>query len=386
MKLQKNRIPVLLAMSAVAAVIAAGLAVPSAAAPRAPVAAGQDGEHPDALISVVDKDRATFGGISFDRATGTATIRYARAAGERAAGTRLDALAGRGAGAWRVVLQPVEHSLAELDVVRQRVGTDPEWQAVAGKLISTWYTDIRGNRVAVGVTALTPEVTSTAARLFGPTVGLHVAPRPTQDSRQDDAEPWRAGIRLTYPAGSCSSGYVIRTTTNPVQRRLVSAGHCGPLNTAVTNNGDPVGTVVTRALTDGGRDFAFIGGSTYRAFMYTGGPTSDTGFPVKGTRLSGVGLGICTNGATSGENCAAEVTAIDVCATFTSGQRTCLLDEAESTDGSDPSSGGDSGGPVIVHDSAGLKVVGSIVGSTTTTVFFHSFHHVVPSGWTVDTL
>jgi hypothetical protein len=384
MRLQKRRVPVLLAVSAATVVIAVGLAQPAGAAPRE--SAGQDGGHTDALISLVDKDRATFGGISFDRATGTATIRYDEGAGERAASTRLGRLADQRAGGWRVVLQPVRHSLAELDVVRQQVSADPEWQAVAGKLISKWYIDIRHNRVTVGVTELTPEVARTATRVFGDMVRLHVAPRPTQDSRTDDSEPWRAGIRLTFPAGNCSSGYVIRSTTTPVQRRLVSAGHCGPLSATVRNNGDEVGTVVTRTLTDGGRDFLFVGGRSYRAFMFTGGPNSNTGFPVKGTRLSGVGLDICTNGATSGENCAAEVIAIDVCATFTSGQTTCLLDEAESTDGSDPSAGGDSGGPVIAYDSVGLKVVGSIVGSTTTNVFFHSHHHVVPSGWTVDTL
>lgn len=373
----------LLAVSAATAVIAAGLAQPAGATPRGSAAADQDGGYTDELISLVDKDRATFGGISFDRETGTAFIRFDKDTGQRAASTRLGTLR---AGAWRVVLQPVQRSLAELDAVRQRVSTDPEWQAVAGKLISKWYVDVRTNQVAVGVTELTPEVTRTATRLFGDAVRLHVAPRPTLDSRPIDAAPWRAGIRLNFPAGGCSSGYVIRTTTTPVERRLVSAGHCGPLSAVVTNNGVQVGTVVTRALTNGGRDFVFIGGSTYRAFMYTGGPNSNTGFPVKGTRLSAVGLGICTNGATSGENCAVEVIAIDVCVTFSSGQRTCLLDEAESTDGSDPSAGGDSGGPVIAYDSAGLKVVGSIVGSTTTNVFFHSFHHVVPSGWTVDTL
>lgn len=385
MTTQKRRAPALLAVSAAAVAVTVGLAQPAGAAPRAPAAAGQDGGHADALISLVDKDHATFGGISFDRANGTATIRYDEDAGERTASTRLGGLADQQAGGWRVVLQPVRHSRAELDAVRQRVSTDPAWQAVAGKLVSEWYVDVRDNRVAVGVTELTPEVARAATRLFGDMVRLHVAPRPTQDSRQDDAEPWRAGIRLTFPAGSCSSGYVIRTTTTPVERRLVSAGHCGPLSATVRNNGDSVGTVVTRAYTDGGRDFAFIGGSTYRAFMYTGGPTSNTGFPIKGTRLSAVGLGVCTNGATSGENCAAEVAAIDVCALFTSGQTTCLLDRAKSTDGSDPSAGGDSGGPVIMY-SSGLRVVGSIVGSTTTNVYFHSYHHVVPSGWTVDTL
>ena len=382
MQLAKRRIPVVFAVSAAAAVIAGALAAPAGAAPRLP---GEDGGQTDALISLVDNDRATFGGISFDRTTGTATIRYDDGAGDRVARARLGEPATRRAGGWRVVLRPVRHSLAELDAVRQRVTTDPEWQAVAGKLISTWYTDVRHNRVAVGVTELTPEVTRTAARVFGDLVRLHVAARPDEATRTADFEPWVAGSRLTFPGG-CSSGYVIRTTTTPVQRRLVSAGHCGVLNSVVRNNGNEVGTVRTRSYVENGRDFAFVGGRSYQPFMYTGGPSSGTGFPIKGTRLSGVGLSVCTNGATSGENCAVEVSAIDVCVTFASGHTTCLLDQADSTNGTDPVAGGDSGGPVIAYDSAGLKVVGSIIGGNDATVYFHSYHHVVPSGWTVDTM
>lgn len=382
MKLAKRRISMLLAVSATTMVIAGALAAPAGASAQAP---GQDSGQSDALISLVDNDRATFGGITFDQKTGTATIRYDDGAGDQVARARLGRLATQRAGGWHVVLQPVQHSLAELDAVRQEVRTEPQWQAVAGKLISTWYIDIPYNRVAVGVTELTPEVTRTAARLFGDLVSLHVAARPDEASRTDDFEPWVAGSRLNFPGG-CSGGYVIRTTTTPVQRRLVSAGHCGALSSVVRNNGDEVGTVLTRSYVEGGRDFAFIGGRSYQPFMYTGGPTSNTGFPIKGTRLSGVGLGICTNGATSGENCAAEVVAIDVCVTFTSGHTTCLLDQADSTNGTDPVAGGDSGGPVIAYDSVGLKVVGSIIGGNNVTVYFHSYHHVVPSGWRVDTM
>jgi len=377
MKLRQRRISTLLAVSATAVVVASGLAPAAGAEPRA----GQDSGQSDALISLVDHDRATFGGVSFDEKTGTATIRYDDGAGDLVARSRLGQLADQRAGGWHVVLQPVRHSFAELDVVRQEVATDPEWRAVAGKLVSKWYIDIPHNRVAVGVTELTPEVARAAARLFGDLVSLHVAARPDRESRQDDFEPWAAGTRIS----SCSSGYIIRTTTTPVQRRMVSAGHCAALNATVRNNGDAVGTVMTRQLVDGGRDFEFIGGRTYQPFMYTGPANSNGGFAIKGSRLSGVGLDVCTNGATSGQNCAGEVTAIDVCVTFSDGLTTCLLDEAESTDGTEMSRPGDSGGPVIVFESAGVKVVGSIVGGAQT-VLFHSFHHIVPNGWTVDSM
>jgi hypothetical protein len=381
MKPQRRRIPTLLAVLATAVVIAGGLAPPAGASPRAPVAAGQDGGQADALISLVEHDRTTYGGISFDRNTGTATIRYDDGVGDHVARSRLGQLADQRAGGWHVVLQPVRHSSAELDVVRDEVATDPEWRAVAGKLVSRWYVDVRHNRVAVGVTELTPQVGQAATRLFGDLVSLHVAARPDRQSRLDDFEPWAAGTRIS----TCSSGYIIRTTTTPVQRRMVSAGHCAALNATVRNNGDAVGTVMTRQLVDGGRDFELIGGRPYQPFMYTGGPDSNGGRAIKGSRLSGVGLGVCTNGATSGQNCAGEVTAIDICVTFTDGLTTCLLDEAESTDGTEMSRPGDSGGPVIAFDSAGLKVVGSIVGGDQT-VLFHSFHHIVPAGWTVDSM
>jgi hypothetical protein len=127
MKLAKRRISMLLTVSAAAVVVTGGLASPAAAQ----TAAGRDGGSSDALISLVDNDRATYGGISFDQKTGIATIRYDDSAGDRVARARL----GRVAGAWHVVLQPVRHSLAELDAVRQEVATDPEWRAVAGKKV-----------------------------------------------------------------------------------------------------------------------------------------------------------------------------------------------------------------------------------------------------------
>jgi hypothetical protein len=390
MKSRERRIPRLLAVPAIAVAVTVGLTVPAdAATPRGSAdhhaVTGTDRSHSNALIRLVDGDRTTFGGISFDEKTATATVRYDDSASERVAMTRLGRLADTRAGGWRVVLQKVPHSLAELDTVRQRVATDAEWRAVAGDVISKWYINVRTNRVTVGVTELTPQVRETAEKLFGDLVTLQVAPRQHRQSRVDDFEPWTAGIRIFFnPGGGCTSGFIIRTVSAPIQRRMVSAGHCGNLGATITNNGDLVGSVVDQQLAQNGLDYAHIAGRAYEAWMYTGGPDSNVGFPIKGSILSGVGLGVCTNGATTGENCAGQVTAIDICVTFDDGITTCFLDEAQSTNGSALSNPGDSGGPVIAFDAAGLKVVGVIIGGSTTT-FFHSYHYLVPGGWTVDT-
>jgi hypothetical protein len=381
----------LLAVTTTAAAVVLGLVAPAGAdtprGPAAPPAAtGPDRGHADKLISLVEHDRGIFGGISFDEDTGTATVRYASNAGATAARTRLGAVADQRAGGWRVILRPVQHSLADLDTVRHEVAADPEWRETVGPLLSEWYTDVAHNQVAVGVTALTPEITEAAEQAFGDTVSLHVAPRQQRESRQDDFEPWTAGIRIFFSSGGgCTSGFVIRTVSTPVQRRLVSAGHCGPLGATVTNNGDLVGTVVDRRLDENGLDYSYIGGRAYEPWMYTGSPTSDVGLPIHGSILSGVGLSVCTNGATTGENCTGKVTAIDECVLFSDGITTCFLDRAESTNGSTLTAPGDSGGPVIAYDSSGnLHVVGTIIGGGGPLVYFHSYHYLVPAGWVVD--
>jgi hypothetical protein len=154
----------------------------------------------------------------------------------------------------------------------------------------------------------------------------------------------------------------------------------------VTNNGDPVGNIVTRTLTPDGIDVATIGGRTYEAWMYTQGPASNVGQYIRGSRVSYVGLGVCTNGASSGENCNARVTATDVCFRYSDGVRTCLLDQVSSTNGSIIVRGGDSGGPVITYDAGGLKIVGTIIGPESTVSYFHWTAYTIPSGWQVDYL
>lgn len=375
------------ALAAVAVLGASQTAM--ATTPRQPAGAtpvlGEDHAHVGRLASLVEAQRATFGGISFDQRTGIATVRYDDSVGESTARSRL----GLSAGAHdsrRVVLKQVRHSLQELDAVRERVASDPAWRAAAGTSVAEWYADVERNVVAVGVTELTAGVAQAARRLFGDLVRLHVAARGERTSRVDDFEPWTAGIRINIGGSGCTSGFVIRTIAAPIQRRLVTAAHCGALGATVTNNGDVVGTVVQRIFTERGLDVAYVGGRSYEAWMYTHGPDSDIGQWIRGATPSAVGLPVCTNGATSGENCNGRVTAVDVCFRYDDGVTSCFLSKVESTNGSVIARPGDSGGPVITYDAGGLKVMGTIIGPAGTTTYFHSFQRLVPAGWTVDYL
>jgi hypothetical protein len=377
----------------VASAIAGAALLVSVSVVMAAPAYGQSGSEidrtrTDELVKLINGDRDTFGGASFDERAGIATIRYAVGAGAAEASDRLGRLTGdprKGPHRWRIVMIPVKHSLSDLDTVRQRVVSDPDWAKVAAERTSEWYIDIPRNLVAVGLSKVTPELVEAAQREFGELVSLHTQARAPRASRTDDFEPWAAGIRINVAGGGgCTSGFVIRTTATPIQRRHVTAGHCGPLGAAVTNNGDPVGSVVTRTLAQNGIDVATIGGRTYEAWMYTQGPTSNVGQSIRGSKVSYVGLGVCTNGATTGENCNARVTAIDACFTYSDGITTCFLDRVESTNGSTIVQPGDSGGPVIAYDAGGLKIVGTIIGPGGTVSYFHWSAYLIRSGWQVD--
>ena len=394
-----------IATASVAITALVGLSLwPNAAQAAAP--SYVDESSVDALALAVAADRQTYGGVSVDEATGILTVRYDDAAGLGAAQSKLRSytapwhapastvdnriVAPRGATQpkgqssgrqYKLVLTEVTHSLSELDAVRSKLST------FAPGVVSEKYVDVPHNRVALGVTRLTPELTAAAQRTFGDVVSLHEAARPARafSSRVDDFEPWTAGIRIWSPTSGCSSGFFIRNL-NTTQKRMVTAGHCGPVGTPWTNNGDPVGTTVVRNFTDGGFDVSYIGGRTYEAWSYVGGPVSEVGQWITGTYLSLVGRQFCTNGATSGEVCTGTVSAIDACITFSDGIETCFLDIMNAS-GVTLVRPGDSGGPVIntpAVDPTSIKIGGIIIGNGQSGSYFHSYHYLIPSGWTFD--
>ena len=341
------------------------------------------------LIEMVDADRGAFAGVSFDESTGVATVRHAVTTGMRSVHDRLARL-GRlqsrakasAATSWRVRFTLVRYSSADLEAVLKRLTSDAAWRRLAGRQLTEWYVDVERNVAAVGLTTVAPAVREATRRMFGDMVQLHEAAAAPVASRTDDFQPWHAGSRINSPLGGCTTGFVLEQISNPAFRVMATAGHCGNLNDTITNNGDSIGTMVVREVQPNGLDYAFIGGSTYFPFSYTGTPTSNTGNPIKGTRLPAVGLIICSNGATTGQNCTGKINATNLCLAFTDGITRCHLARAVSTDGSTMSQPGDSGGPIIRFEGQ-LLISGMHVGGFATTPVFHPVNLLIPSGWRV---
>jgi hypothetical protein len=363
---------------------AAASAVPAGAAPAALTV---EQARADELVSLATTDQATFGGVSLDEAGGTLTVRYApgRLAAAR---TRIGSVATpgtrQGRHGWRVDLVPVRHSLAELDAVRQRVAADPARWQLDGAALSEWYVDVTRNRVAVGVTKLSPRLEAAARAEFGDQVVLHEAARATRASRIADWKPWAAGIRIASGGMACTAGFFIEVPGTPETRRMVTSGHCFANGAVVTNNGQVIGTVSGRNLTNNGKDVEYVLG-TFTPWTYKGPSTSDYGDTIRGTKASVVGQAFCTNGAFGGEVCSGTVDATNLCVLMSDGITTCSLDRMVS--GAVQTRLGDSGGNVFAYDAAGLKVGGMIVafagGGRTT--YFHPTAAVTPMGWRVST-
>ncbi|MGI5182597.1 alpha-lytic protease prodomain-containing protein [Dactylosporangium sp. CA-152071] len=356
---------------------AAASAVPAGAAPSPLVV---DQARADELVSLAGADQATFGGVSVDEAGNVLTIRYAPGRLAAARSKVGPSAAGQGGRGWRVDLVPVSHSLAELDAVRQRVG---RWRP-GGASLSEWYVDVTHNRVAVGVTELSPRLVAAARAEFGDRVALHQAARATRASRTADWKPWAAGIRITSGGTACTAGFFVEVPGTPATRRMVTSGHCFANAAVVSNNGVSIGTVTSRTLTDNGKDVEYVLG-TFTPWTYKGPSTSDYGDTIRGTKASVVGQTFCTNGAFGGEVCSGTVDATNLCVLMTDGITTCSLDRLVSGGGV-MTRLGDSGGNVFTYDAAGLKIGGMIVAMSPggTTTYFHPAAAVTPRGWRVS--
>jgi hypothetical protein len=366
--------------------LTAGFAAPAGAAAAPTMDTSLiDKAQVEVIARLVGEQRQTFAGASIDEAAGVLTVQYDRDAGLPSAKSKLSEANPAGAAVRgakiKLVLTPVQHSHEELDAVRAKMRSDKAWSLAAKNVIVQDNVDLKRNIVAIGVTAITPELTAQAARTFGDLAYLYVTHRLDRAvSRDLDTPPLKVGARIWSATSGCSSGFVIRNLTTQ-EKRMVTAGHCGPLGTAwTTGTGAAVGTTVARTFGPGLLDVSYIGGGSYLSWMWVGTPTSGVGVAVGGYYTSLVGRKLCTDGATSGEVCTGTVTAIEICHTFSDGIETCRLDDMTSDGTFTMTRPGDSGGPVITPP--GLdQVAGIIIGGGGTRTLFHWYANVVPAGW-----
>jgi hypothetical protein len=229
---------------------------------------------------LVGEQRQTFAGVSIDEAAGVLTVQYDRDAGLPSAKSTLSkADAARTAVRGekiKLVLTPVKNSHQELDGVRARIRSDQGWAGAAKGAIVQHHVDLKRNIVAIGVTAITPELSAQAARAFGDLAYLYVAERAERAvSRNLDTSPLKVGSRIFSGGAGCSSGFVIRNLTTQ-EKRMVTAGHCGVVGGVwTTGSGAPAGTMVARNFVDGGLDAAYWAApATCRGCGSTGRPAA----------------------------------------------------------------------------------------------------------------
>jgi hypothetical protein len=164
---------------------------------------------------------ASYGGVWFDPATGMGHIGVtgtpSEAAGEvAAAGVKLD----------RVVFDPVEHSVADLEQAWGAVSALVE--GASGYSVVGSGLDEKRNRVVVEVSGDTDEAARDLAPIRDTVVVTPGRAAVPMTSRTDPFvfgfKNYQAGMRLYSPSnGSCSGAFTVRKSGVPV---ILTAGHC----------------------------------------------------------------------------------------------------------------------------------------------------------------
>lgn len=129
----------------------------------------------------------------------------------------------------RVTATPTNRSRAATERDASRIADLAASPAL--KPADVWMTgpDRRTGKVIVTVSRITPGLTKSLAKRFGPSkVSLEVAPNPrlkTLAGRRYDGSPFYGGALITTPQTSCTTAFSWRVNGVPA---MVTAGHCIP--------------------------------------------------------------------------------------------------------------------------------------------------------------
>lgn len=376
--MKRRVLPAGLGAAAAAAVVAAaavqGAVVPAAQASVAPsVVADSQVQN---LINTVRGETGTYGGIWIDRKTDTL---YVSAPSTNVTAAKVAALepqaTTRTAAAMKLVVVHAKYDFAQLEKMDGRVMGAKSLFTAAKKshqTLSQWYPDPETDKVVIGFTKVTAAETAAVRAVFGGTARVISAPvavdtighrsagsslpktvRP--DTGTGDTAPWSGGDIAYFDDGGgyCTTGYYWGGDT------MSTAGHCGSNGFYARSNSLSghyyEGTTYTIQYGNNRIDMQLIKGSDYTPYIWAG-PAAQNKVPVSGSGGVAQGGQYCTDGAITGVNCTAVVGAIDVCINETDKSTgvtvyACDLDEAQSTDGTDITYPGDSGGPVFTQNS-----------------------------------
>lgn len=151
----------------------------------------------------------------------------------------------------RVTVVEVEWALRDLMRVRSLVHDDVADLASVGIVVHTIGIDLPMNRVEVGVQDSSGATADEFQRRYGSIVSVEETTPPQASAcvgRGNCASPLKGGLNVTIGGEGCSSGFVSRAGSKYF---LLSAGHCGVMNSAWYHNSVNYATTTKRAYYDG---------------------------------------------------------------------------------------------------------------------------------------
>ncbi len=191
------------------------------------------------------------------------------------------------------------------------------------------------------------------------------APARFSGTRTSDSTPHYGGARIN---SNCSTGFTTKFNDNV--RRMLTAAHCGALNSVATSGLHYVGTMTYR-LPFPAYDVAWLASSTYTGVVYGGGSTGTAMLVGGSVGNPGMGGNYCASGAFGYEHCGMGVTSLS--ATFCdSGGCTPSLVTTNNT-GVIP---GDSGGPFYGKPASYALARGIVLGGNSSTVYFTPWQRI----------
>ncbi|MBK7820041.1 MAG: hypothetical protein IPJ61_02935 [Tessaracoccus sp.] len=182
-------------------------------------------------------------------------------------------------------------------------------------------------------------------------------------SRSSDTSPHWGGAKIVKSTGGgpCSTGFAVKNSAGT--KFMLTAAHCGALNTVWKSGSYTVGKIVKRAPYPT-FDLALIGEKSYGTYIYMGGSTG-SGTATGAAANPALYTKYCTSGSSSYENCDMDTLSLTgvLCAPdgCTSGLAVLV--------GISPVRPGDSGGPLVLKGASKVYPRGIVIAGSGLTTY-----------------
>jgi len=261
--------------------------------------------------------------------------------------------------------------------ITNQIFADQKDLAARGIELTQWGPDPVSGKVKVYLTHYSNAARRALTARYGQDIEVprHSMPLPSAQDRTNDTAPFAGGDVITVGGSSeCTSGPTVVGNASG-NTFMLTAGHCGPVNSTVQTHGLTMGHVTNVRLCNSCIDSETVSGN-YAPVVYGGSglnnnPLYDEDGSLFAMPNQGAASLVTNDGAFSGEIRGITVEAVNQNVKFTDGITRRFITVAEKG-GATVCHGGDSGGPWFQHegDTGNVKIVGTHVGGNTTQCFY----------------